>query len=70
MVNKARKTSVRTIKASEANELLCENNIVKTHHVNRSIGQSVGNNNNNNKTFIRDSATMKEWCYQRGPVYN
>ena len=35
-----------------------------------SIGQSVGNNNNNNKTFIQDSPTMKEWCYQRGPVYN
>ena len=36
MVNKARQTSAMTIKASDANELLCDNNTVKTHHVNRS----------------------------------
>ena len=37
MANKARKTSPMTKKASDVNEiLLCYNNTVKTHHVNRS----------------------------------
>ena len=36
MANKTRKTSAMTIKASDANELLCDNNTGKTYHVNRS----------------------------------
>ena len=35
-VNKARWTSLMTKKALDANELLCDNNTVKTHQVNRS----------------------------------
>ena len=35
-MNKARCTSSMTISASDANELLCDNNTVKTRHVNRS----------------------------------
>ena len=36
MPNKARETSPVTIKASDAKELLCDNNTVTTHRVNRS----------------------------------
>ena len=36
MANKARETSPMTVKASNVNELLCDNNTVKTRHVNRS----------------------------------
>ena len=36
MVNKARSTLPMTVKASDANKLLCNNNTIKTHHVNRS----------------------------------
>ena len=35
-VNKARWTSLMTKKALDTNELLCDNNTVKTHRVNRS----------------------------------
>ena len=34
--NKARWTSLMTKKALDANELMCDNNTVKTHQVNRS----------------------------------
>ena len=35
-VSKARWTSLMTKKALDANKLLCDNNIIKTHQVNRS----------------------------------